>query len=433
AAFNPLCCYQAAGGISAGAGVWETLIKECAEEACIPESLASKAKPAGTVSYAYQKGEAVFLECQFVFDLEVPESFQPRVGDGEVHEFYLWPLDNVREAIAEEQFKPNCALVVLDFLLRHGYIQPDKGGHTMESCAPEDCGDSHGAVMVTGALEIWLLEAEETNKRLKRENRALQETAERADVEAQGLLGENASLRDQNKSLQKEGRQCQELLQELENASLRLAQSEEAARAAELHSKELERRCAQIQERGDTLSQQICDFLEENKLLQKNATGLRGVVTALQRDLQKKTLELEEKEEISRKVGDFNPSPAVRVTRGTWQTPEARSHAWQTPEARSHACGRPPRRAHTRGRPPRRAQTRVADPRGALTRVADPRGTLTRVADPRGTLTCVADPRGALTRVWQTPEARSHAPPRRAHTRVADPRGALTHACCSVL
>ncbi|XP_075704484.1 uncharacterized protein LOC142708448 [Rhinoderma darwinii] len=117
--------HLAAGGISAGSGVWETLLKECTEEACIPESLASTARAAGTVSYAYRQDDALYLECQFVFDLEVPESFQPRVGDGEVQEFYLWPLDKVKDSIATEDFKPNCALVILDFLLRHGHIQPD--------------------------------------------------------------------------------------------------------------------------------------------------------------------------------------------------------------------------------------------------------------------------------------------------------------------
>ncbi|KAM3910361.1 uncharacterized protein RB166_021035, partial [Leptodactylus fuscus] len=117
--------HLAAGGISAGSGVWETLLKECMEEACIPESLAATAKPAGTISYAYEKDAALYLECQFVYDLEVPESFQPCVGDGEVQEFYLWPLDQVKDAIATQEFKPNCALVILDFLIRKGHIQPD--------------------------------------------------------------------------------------------------------------------------------------------------------------------------------------------------------------------------------------------------------------------------------------------------------------------
>ncbi|OCT64756.1 nudix hydrolase 20, chloroplastic [Xenopus laevis] len=118
--------HLAAGGISSGHGVWVTLLKECMEEACIPESLAATAKPAGTVSYGYQQEGGVYIECQFVFDLEVPESFQPKVGDGEVQEFYLWPMEQVREAIATDHFKPNCALVVLDFLLRNGYLEPDK-------------------------------------------------------------------------------------------------------------------------------------------------------------------------------------------------------------------------------------------------------------------------------------------------------------------
>ncbi|XP_016282607.1 uncharacterized protein LOC100032319 isoform X4 [Monodelphis domestica] len=37
-------------------------------------------------------------------------------------------LDNlVREAVSSGSFKPNCALVVLDFLLRHGLLHPDQG------------------------------------------------------------------------------------------------------------------------------------------------------------------------------------------------------------------------------------------------------------------------------------------------------------------
>jgi len=38
-----------AGGIPAGAGVMDTLIKECEEEASIPQEMAEKARPAGTI------------------------------------------------------------------------------------------------------------------------------------------------------------------------------------------------------------------------------------------------------------------------------------------------------------------------------------------------------------------------------------------------
>nr|XP_003216756.2 PREDICTED: nudix hydrolase 20, chloroplastic [Anolis carolinensis] len=117
----------AAGGIASGLSVRETLVKECQEEACIPASLTALAKAVGTISYTYEGARGgIYPECQFVFDLELPEDFVPQVGDGEVQEFYLWPLDKVKEAIGSPDFKPNCSMVALDFLFRHSYILPDE-------------------------------------------------------------------------------------------------------------------------------------------------------------------------------------------------------------------------------------------------------------------------------------------------------------------
>ncbi|XP_071331215.1 thiamin pyrophosphokinase 2 [Trachinotus anak] len=115
----------AAGGLAAGVGIKHTLVKECQEEACIPAAIAEKAHPVTAVSYTYEDEEGVFAENQFVFDLELPLSFKPRVGDGEVQEFYLLPIDKVKELLSTDDFKPNCAMVVLDFLIRHSFIEPD--------------------------------------------------------------------------------------------------------------------------------------------------------------------------------------------------------------------------------------------------------------------------------------------------------------------
>ncbi|KAI5610411.1 hypothetical protein C0J50_5234 [Silurus asotus] len=114
-----------AGGLAAGCSVKYTLVKECEEEACIPPTLAEKARPVGTISYTYEDDEGVFPECQFVFDLELPIDFKPQIGDGEVQEFYFYPIDKVKELVISEEFKPNCAMVVLDFLIRHSVIEPD--------------------------------------------------------------------------------------------------------------------------------------------------------------------------------------------------------------------------------------------------------------------------------------------------------------------
>ncbi|MGH0133428.1 UNVERIFIED_CONTAM: hypothetical protein FKN15_032318 [Acipenser sinensis] len=125
-----------AGGIASQKGIRDTLIKECSEEASIPECIAAAARPVGTVSYTYEDGEGVFSECQFVFDLEVSSDFSPSVGDGEVHQFYLWPIEKVKDALVTEEFKQNCALVVLDFLIRHSYLHPDTGECATPSPTP---------------------------------------------------------------------------------------------------------------------------------------------------------------------------------------------------------------------------------------------------------------------------------------------------------
>ncbi|KAJ8016615.1 hypothetical protein DPEC_G00009070 [Dallia pectoralis] len=125
----------AAGGLASGVSVKNTLIKECEEEACIPADIAETAHPVSTVSYTYEEDEGVFAESQFVFDLELPPEFQPRIGDGEVQDFYLYTMDQVREVLVSDDFKPNCAMVVLDFLIRHGYIQPDTEPHYQEFVA----------------------------------------------------------------------------------------------------------------------------------------------------------------------------------------------------------------------------------------------------------------------------------------------------------
>ena len=46
--------------------------------------------------------------------------------DGEVDAFMLWPIERVLETIRDtDQFKFNSALVIIDFLVRHGYINSD--------------------------------------------------------------------------------------------------------------------------------------------------------------------------------------------------------------------------------------------------------------------------------------------------------------------
>jgi isopentenyldiphosphate isomerase len=115
-----------AGGQPLGIGLMDNVIKECAEEAGIPKSIARKAVPIGMISYTHQPPEGCKPDQMFCFDLELPEDFSPRVTDGEVAEFYLWPVEKVAAVVRETfEFKFNCNLAIIDFLIRHGVIAPD--------------------------------------------------------------------------------------------------------------------------------------------------------------------------------------------------------------------------------------------------------------------------------------------------------------------
>ncbi|HSO08216.1 MAG TPA: DUF4743 domain-containing protein [Pelomicrobium sp.] len=117
------------GGIAAGHAVTETVIKECWEEAGIAAPLARLAQPAGTVSLLRQVPEGVQAETIFVHDLWLPPEFEPRNTDGEVAGFERVAVADLPRCLAEGEFTCDSALVILDFLVRHGHLRPDQSGY----------------------------------------------------------------------------------------------------------------------------------------------------------------------------------------------------------------------------------------------------------------------------------------------------------------
>ena len=57
---------------------------------------------------------------------------RPRPKDGEVARFELMSLEQVKAELARGTFKPNCALVALDFFVRHGVLTRDNEPHLDE-------------------------------------------------------------------------------------------------------------------------------------------------------------------------------------------------------------------------------------------------------------------------------------------------------------
>jgi 8-oxo-dGTP pyrophosphatase MutT (NUDIX family) len=115
-----------AGGLPHGVSFQENLIKECWEEATIPADLASKARPVGVIAYCAETPRGLKPDIQYCYDLELPLDFVPRCNDGEVEAYYLWSLDKVAGLVSNTvAFKMNCDLVIIDFLMRHGYLTPE--------------------------------------------------------------------------------------------------------------------------------------------------------------------------------------------------------------------------------------------------------------------------------------------------------------------
>jgi len=115
-----------AGGQPAGITLHDNLLKESAEEADIPPAMASRAVPVGAITYCTERPDGLRRDVIFAYDLALPATFVPRNTDGEIAEFYLWPIERVIDTVRDtDDFKYNCSLVVIDFLIRHGLIPPD--------------------------------------------------------------------------------------------------------------------------------------------------------------------------------------------------------------------------------------------------------------------------------------------------------------------
>lgn len=121
-----------AGGQPHDLSLIDNLVKECAEEADLPESLARRARPVGALNYAMAVEEGgsrpggLRRDVLFCYDLEVPADIVPRNTDGELVGFTLMPVAEVAARVRDtDDFKFNVNLVLIDFLIRLGHLSPD--------------------------------------------------------------------------------------------------------------------------------------------------------------------------------------------------------------------------------------------------------------------------------------------------------------------
>ena len=119
-----------AGGLPSDISLQENLVKEAWEEASLPAELAEKSRAVSVVTYNRVAKRGYRPDVLYCYDLELSEQFEPRNTDGEVEAFMLLPIEEIARLVREtDEFKLNCNLVIMDFLLRYGYIGPEDQGY----------------------------------------------------------------------------------------------------------------------------------------------------------------------------------------------------------------------------------------------------------------------------------------------------------------
>ncbi|PGG98475.1 hypothetical protein AJ80_09537 [Polytolypa hystricis UAMH7299] len=120
-----------AGGVAVGEAPFECLVREAAEETGLPEDFVrGQALAAGTVTWFNISDERAGGEpglmnpgLLYVYDLEVEEDFVFRpVDEDDIESFHLMSVSEVMSAMAHGSFKPSSACVMMEFLIRHGFI-----------------------------------------------------------------------------------------------------------------------------------------------------------------------------------------------------------------------------------------------------------------------------------------------------------------------
>lgn len=120
----------AAGGLGSGKLPIEALISEAQEEASIPEEIIRmKVKPMTPLTYSHIRGNKAGgesgqfqPEVEYTYELGLDPSMTPEPGDSEVKCFRLYTIEEVLQALKRRLFKPNSAIVVVEFLIQLGIL-----------------------------------------------------------------------------------------------------------------------------------------------------------------------------------------------------------------------------------------------------------------------------------------------------------------------
>ena len=128
------------GSLSSGERPIDCIVRESAEEASLPEEyVRANVKSCGTLAYQTSRTDDGRPGCQhqvqYLYEIELSEEIVPKPFDGEVEDFTLMALEEVQTALACGEFKLNCAMTWLAFLIRRGVVNAENEPNLVEICA----------------------------------------------------------------------------------------------------------------------------------------------------------------------------------------------------------------------------------------------------------------------------------------------------------
>ena len=112
-----------AGGVPAGLGPDETLVKEAARRPGYRRTWSPRRCTAGSSATPWTAPEGLRRDRLHCYDLALPDEFVPIRSMARSPGFELWPIGRVLESVRDtDEFKFNVNLVLIDLFLRLGLI-----------------------------------------------------------------------------------------------------------------------------------------------------------------------------------------------------------------------------------------------------------------------------------------------------------------------
>ncbi len=132
------------GGIASGETIDRAAVREGAEEAGLPAAFLHGHTAVDCCLSQRSVARGLHREYLHIFDLWLPEDFQPQNQDGEVASFTLMSAHELVEAALVGRFMNDAMLATLNALWRHGYVRPDhplaQWLHQCQQSAPHRIG-----------------------------------------------------------------------------------------------------------------------------------------------------------------------------------------------------------------------------------------------------------------------------------------------------